>query len=118
MIDIDKAISTAVKTGRVLFGANNALKSAKLGRAKIIIAASNCQRNIIEDITYYARISDVSVVIYKSSSIDLGITCGKPFMVSVLTIRETGDSDIIQLTEKTKEFVEESKIEAVEKNNA
>src|SRR3989337_4308101 len=107
MVDIDKAISTAVKTGRVLFGANNAVKSAKLGRAKIIIVASNCQRNVMDDIMYYSKFSDVPVIIYKGSSIDLGITCGKPFMVSALTIRETGDSDIVKLTEKANEPVEE-----------
>jgi len=118
MTDVDKAISTAVKTGRVLFGANNAVKSAKLGRAKIIIVASNCQRNVMDDIMYYSKLSDVQVIIYKGSSIDLGITCGKLFMVSALTIRETGDSDILTLIEKTSESVEESKIEAVEKTNA
>lgn len=107
IVDIDKAISTAVKTGRVLFGANNAVKSAKLGRAKIIIVASNCQRNVMDDIMYYSKFSDVPVIIYKGSSIDLGITCGKPFMVSALTIRETGDSDIVKLTEKANESVEE-----------
>ncbi len=118
MTDIDKAISTAVKTGRVLFGANNAIKSAKLGRAKIIIVASNCRRNLMDDIMYYSKLSDVPAIIYKASSIDLGITCGKPFMVSALTIRETGDSDILTLTERTIESIEEAKIEAVENTNA
>jgi large subunit ribosomal protein L30e len=118
MTDVDKAISTAVKTGRVLFGANNAVKNAKLGRAKIIIVASNCQRKIMDDIMYYSKLSDVPVIIYKGSSIDLGITCGKPFMVSALTIRETGDSDIFTLTERTSGSVEESKAEAVEETNA
>jgi large subunit ribosomal protein L30e len=118
MTDIDKAISTAVKTGRVSFGANNAIKSAKLGRAKVIIVASNCQRNIMDDIAYYSKLSDIPVIIYKGSSIDLGITCGKPFMVSAMTIRETGDSDILTLTEVTSESVEEQKIEAVDETDA
>ncbi len=114
MINADKAILTAVKTGRVLFGANNAIKSARLGRAEIIIVASNCQQSIIEDITYYSKLSDVPVVIYKGSSIDLGITCGKPFMISALTVREPGDSDIVRLTEQAEPSFEESKIEAAE----
>jgi len=118
MIDLDKAIATTVKTGRVMFGANNAIKSAKLGRAKLILVASNCPRNIMADIAYYANLSGVTVIIYKGSSIDLGMTCGKPFTVSALTIREPGDSDILKLTEEAKASIEESEIEATEETDA
>jgi len=108
MIDVDKAIATTVKTGKVLFGINNAVRSAKLGRAKLILVASNCLRPVMDDIVYYANLSDVPVVIYKGSSIDLGMVCGKPFMVSALTIREPGDSDILNLSERAKESAEEA----------
>ncbi|MFQ6081438.1 MAG: 50S ribosomal protein L30e [Candidatus Bathyarchaeia archaeon] len=99
MIDINKAIATTVKTGKVLFGANNAIKNAKMGKAKLIIVAANCPQRIREDIKYYCRLSNVPVIIYNGNSIDLGTVCGKPFMVSALTIREPGDSDILRVTE-------------------
>jgi len=111
MIDVDKAVATVVKTGKVFFGANNAIKSAKLGRTKLILVASNCPRNVMDDIKYYACISGVPVVIYKGSSIDLGVVCGKPFMVSALTVREPGDSDILRLTEEVAQSTEESETE-------
>ncbi|MDH5438033.1 MAG: 50S ribosomal protein L30e [Candidatus Bathyarchaeota archaeon] len=98
-MDINKAIATTVKTGKVSFGANNAVKNAKIGKAKLIIVAANCPQKIREDIEYYCKLSDVPIVIYKGTSIDLGAVCGKPFMVSALTIREQGDSDILKLTE-------------------
>ena len=41
MINIDKAIATAVKTGKVLFGANHAIRSANTGKAKLIVVAEN-----------------------------------------------------------------------------
>mgnify|MGYP006268922939 CR=1 FL=1 len=102
MIDVEKAIATMVKTGKVTFGAGNAVKNAKLGRGKLILVASNCPRNTLDDIMYYAKLSGVPVAIYKGSSIDLGVTCGKPFMISALTVREPGDSDILKLGEKDK----------------
>jgi large subunit ribosomal protein L30e len=102
MIDIDKAIGTAVKTGKVLFGANKAVESVKLNRAKLIVLASNCPRNVTDDIKNYSRFNNVPLVIYKGNSIDLGATCGKPFMVSALTVREPGDSDILKLSEEAK----------------
>jgi large subunit ribosomal protein L30e len=99
MIDIDKAIATAVKTGKVSFGANSAIQSAKTGKAKMIILAGNCPKMIREDIEYYCRLSKVSFITYKGSSLDLAAVCGSPFVVSALSVREPGDSEILKLTE-------------------
>jgi large subunit ribosomal protein L30e len=86
----------------VLFGANKAVESVKLNRAKLIVLASNCPLNIMHDIKFYSRFSNIPLVIYKGNSIDLGAICGKPFMVSALTVREPGDSDILRLSEEAK----------------
>jgi len=102
MIDVNKAIGTVVKTGKVQFGANKAVESARLGRAKLIVLASNCPSSLVEDVMRYSKFSNVPVVIYKGSSIDLGAACGKPFTVSALTVREPGDSDILKLSEETR----------------
>jgi large subunit ribosomal protein L30e len=99
MIDVNKAIATTVKTGKILFGTNNAIKNAKTRRAKLIIVASNCPQKIREEIEYFCKLSNIPVTIYNGTSIDLGAVCGKPFKVSALTIREPGDSDILKLAE-------------------
>lgn len=101
MIDINKAIASAVKTGKVWFGANNAIKNVKMGKAKLIVIAENCPQNIHEDIEYYCKLSKIPMIIYKGTSLDLGAVCGKPFMISALTIREAGDSDILKVTRAT-----------------
>ncbi len=100
MIDISKAIATAVKTGKVSFGMNSAVQNAKTGKAKIIILAVNCPKIMREDIEYYCNLSDVPVITYEGASTDLAAVCGKPFNVSALSIREPGDSEILKLTEK------------------
>ncbi|MGC9345440.1 MAG: 50S ribosomal protein L30e [Candidatus Bathyarchaeales archaeon] len=100
MIDVDKAIATAVKTGKVSFGANSAIQNAKTGKTKMIILASNCPKNIHEDIEYYCKLSNVPLITYKGSSKDLAMVCGKPFIVSALSLREPGDSEILRLIEK------------------
>ncbi len=99
MIDLDKAITTTAKTGKIQFGANSALKNAKAKKAKLIIVASNCPESMREEIEYYCRLSKIPVSVYKGSNLDLGAICGKPFGISVLTIREPGDSDILKVTE-------------------
>ncbi len=99
MINIDKAIASAVKTGKVSFGANSALQNAKTGKAKMIILASNCPKDIKDNIEYYGKISKVPVITYKGNSMDLAEVAGRLFIISALSIRESGDSDILKVIE-------------------
>ena len=100
MIDVNKAITTTAKTGKIQIGASIALKSAKAKKAKLILLSSNCPKRIRENIEYYCRLSEVPVSVFKGDSSYLGALCGKPFEVSALTIREPGDSNILKITEK------------------
>jgi large subunit ribosomal protein L30e len=114
MIDVDKAIGTVVKTGKVVLGANEAVKNAQSGKAKLIVIAANCPTHARGDIEYYGKLSGVDIVVYKGTSIDLGMACGKPFMVSALSVKEPGDSDILKLSEQPsleEEEVEETPFE-------
>ena len=99
MIDIDKAIASAVKTGKVSFGANSALLNAKTGKAKMIVLAANCPQNIKGEIEYYGKLSKVPIMTYKGASMDLANICGKLFIISALSIREPGDSEILKAVE-------------------
>ena len=99
MIDVDKAIANAVKTGKVSFGAQSAVQNAKTGKAKLIVLAANCPMEIREDVEYYSKLSQVPLITFNGTSLDLAGVCGKPFSVSALSIREPGDSDILKLTE-------------------
>ncbi len=100
MIDIDKALASAVKTGKVSFGANTALQNAKTGKAKMIVLASNCPKDIKEQVEYYGEISKVPVITYKGTSIDLAEVCSKLFIISAMSIRETGDSEILKVIDQ------------------
>jgi large subunit ribosomal protein L30e len=101
MLDIDKAVLTAVKTGKVSFGSSSAVQNAQTGKAKLIILAENCPRETRDDIERYSKLSKLPVITYKGSSLDLAAACGKPFSVSALSIREPGDSEILKLTESS-----------------
>lgn len=100
MIDVAKAIGTAVKTGKVVFGAESAVKNAQTGKARLIVISANCPAEVRGDVEYYSKLSGVNVVVYKGTSIDLGMACKKPFVVSALTVKEPGDSDILKLLEQ------------------
>lgn len=103
MIDVDKAIAAVVKTGKVTFGTGSALQNAKTGKAKLVVLATNCPNNMREAIERYCKLSEVPFIIFRSSALDLAAVCERPFIVSALSIREPGDSEILKLTEKTEQ---------------
>jgi len=107
MIDVNKAIATVVRTGKVSFGVESALQNAKTGKAKLIVISANCPQATRQDIEYYCKLSNIPLVNYDGSSSDLAAACGKPFAVSALSIREFGDSEIIKLVEETREETEQ-----------
>ena len=53
-----------------------------------------------KDVTRYASLSEVPILEYSGSSLDLGGICGRPHFVAAMTIFELGDSDILKAVEK------------------
>lgn len=102
MVDINKQIRMAVKTGKVGFGSKDALASSASARAKLIILAKNCRDSDRDDILHSAEQSEVPVYTFQGSSLDLGAVCEKPFPVSAIVVREPGDSEVLKLVDEKK----------------
>ena len=49
----------------------------------------------IEDVEYYANLSEIPSLVYDGTSVDLGSVCGKPFTVATLIVNDPGDSTIL-----------------------
>jgi large subunit ribosomal protein L30e len=90
-INVDKSLIKAVKTGKVIFGANRTAEAAANGSAKIVILASNCP----EDIKKKTQETNVSIMEYEGTSVELGPVCGKPFTIAAMAILDVGESDIL-----------------------
>lgn len=103
MLDVDKAVASAVKTGKVVVGAREAVRSLKNGKARLVVLTSDSPPQLREDLEYYGKLSNIPVVIYKGNSIDLGVVCGEQFPVASLTVKEPGDSDILELAREPHE---------------
>jgi len=94
-MDVEKELSRAILTGKVILGTDRSLKAVKRGDAKIVLLASNCPEEIVEDFMHYSKISGLRVVRLKKNSRELGIICGVPFTVSVVSVIDPGDSAIL-----------------------
>lgn len=95
-MDVDRGIRVAVDTGDVTLGSEKSIQSLKLGKGQLVIVAENSPKEIIEDVEYYANLSDIPYYIYEGSSVVLGSVCGKPFTVATLIINDPGDSTILE----------------------
>ncbi|ACX73385.1 ribosomal protein L7Ae/L30e/S12e/Gadd45 [Methanocaldococcus vulcanius M7] len=99
-MDVNKAIRTAVDTGKVVLGSKRTVKFVKHGEGKLVVLASNIPSEIEEDVKYYAKLSNIPVYQHKITSLELGAVCGKPFPVAALLVLDEGLSNIMELVEK------------------
>jgi large subunit ribosomal protein L30e len=97
MIDFNRQIAIALKTGKIELGMRSAAAAARLGRAKLIVLASNCPEK--DTILKEAKASGVPAYLYEGTSRELSRVCGKPFIISAVTVKEPGDSEILKLAE-------------------
>jgi large subunit ribosomal protein L30e len=100
MVELEKALKTVFKTGKIVVGSRKTFNLTKSGKAKMVILSSNCPVTIRKHIKNIAQISNTSVYVSSLSSYELGKICNKPFNISIITIRDEGDSAILKLAEK------------------
>lgn len=93
-INVDKSLIKAVKTGKVIIGANRTVDAAENGSAKMVVLASNCPADIKKKV----QETNVQVLEYEGTSVELGPVCGKPFTIAAMAILDAGESDILAAT--------------------
>jgi len=97
MIDVNRQLKIALKTGKLEFGCKSAVNAAGFGKAQLIIIASNCPERFKSEILSNAKLSEIPMYVYSGTSLDLGEACEKPFVIAALVVKEQGDSDILKV---------------------
>lgn len=101
--DVDTNIKVAYKTGKIIFGKEQVLKSLRRENPyKMLIVSNNCPMDLINELDNYNYLIKDKIYIYKykGSSWDLGLACAKPYMISIIGVIDFGDSDLISLKTK------------------
>merc|ERR1712133_131659 len=93
---INSRSALVMKSGKYTLGYRSTLKTLRQGKAKLVIIGTNTPQLRKSEIEYYAMLSKTGVHHYTGNNIELGTACGKYFRVSVLSITDPGDSDIIR----------------------
>ena len=109
MIDFETVIKSANKSGKLFLGSKKAVEAAKSGRAVALILSSNCPQKTVNTIKHHAHLSNVPVHIFSTTSAALGMTCGKPFSVSTVTIRSLSDQGLLKAIERERDLTREER---------
>ena len=88
-MDLNRALRAAAKSGKLLFGADQAKKAIESKEAKLIIIAKN-----IPEVELKEQ-KAVPMKVFPGTNVELGAVCGKPFAISAVTVLDPGDSQIL-----------------------
>ncbi|UCG90637.1 MAG: 50S ribosomal protein L30e [Candidatus Heimdallarchaeota archaeon] len=93
--ELEKAISMAISTGKVKLGYNAAIKSVLSGKVKVTIISNNLPLDSKEILLRNCELSQIPIIQYEKTGLDLGAACGRPHMVSTIAILDPGNSKIL-----------------------
>jgi large subunit ribosomal protein L30e len=94
------AVRLAVESGKVQFGARTGIAASILGKAKLFVLANNTPIDTRQKLETYSKASNIPLIEFEGTTMELGSVCGRPFPVSVLSVFEEGTSSILDLTKK------------------
>ncbi len=97
-----RELQKVITEGKVVLGARETKKALKRGEAKLVIHASNCPGELRRDFKELCEKSRVPIHEYHANSIELGLTCGKPYSVASLCVIDTGGTEILRAVESAK----------------
>lgn len=86
--DVTARFKRDVHSGKVLYGAEQALKGLRNGSVACIYLSSNCAQEFASDIRRYARLSSTEVIELNYPNDEVGTLCKKPFSISVVAVQK------------------------------
>jgi large subunit ribosomal protein L30e len=80
----------AVDTGKVIYGTKETIKECLVGEPKLLIVSKTVKNTVKKQLAHYAKLLNIRFVEYPDKGSELGSVCGKPFNISVISIKDFG----------------------------
>ena len=96
---INSKIQLVMKSGKTALGYKTSIKALRSNKAKMVLIASNTPPLRKSEVEYYALLAKCNVHHYAGNNSELGTACGKFYRVSMVTVIDFGDSDILRQEE-------------------
>ncbi|MEE3083281.1 MAG: 50S ribosomal protein L30e [Candidatus Thermoplasmatota archaeon] len=94
-MDLSRQLKTAISSGELTYGQNQAMDACANGNAKLIIFAANCPQEYIDGLR--ARHPDIPMHRIELVNRELGAACAKPFSISTICVLNEGSSELLNL---------------------
>lgn len=101
MVDVERTLKNVINKGKVSIGAKQTKSSILNGTAKLIVIAQNSPYT--NEISILATEKKIPVYQYQFNGVELGYACGKNYAVSVFSVLDEGDSNVMQLLVKKRQ---------------
>lgn len=96
-VSAERELKNLIKTGKYYLGVRKTIKAVLRGEAKMVIMAENTPPEYRERVLRYAKLAGIPVYTFPGTSTDLGVTCGKPFKISMIAVIDEGQSRVLDL---------------------
>lgn len=102
MQGLNRNLRIVVKTGKIVIGKKNILRTLRTGQAKLLIMASNLPDDYRKSLLYHVGLQNrkIDTFTYPGSSWDLGNQSGRPYMVGAMLVEHPGDSKILDVVKE------------------
>ena len=92
---INSQLALVMKSGKTSLGFKSVMASIRDGKSKVLVLSNNLPILRKSQLEYLATLAKVKTISFSGTNTDLGTACGKLFRISVLSVNEAGDSDIL-----------------------
>ncbi|MCP8311073.1 MAG: ribosomal L7Ae/L30e/S12e/Gadd45 family protein [Candidatus Methylarchaceae archaeon HK01M] len=96
--NLEKSLRAVIKTGKVVIGTKEVSRSIK--GSKLVIYSLSLSKERISEVVDTCKSFSVPFTEFKGTSMDLGRICGKPFLISAISIKLSGAVDLSTLIEQ------------------
>ena len=95
---LNRNLRIVVKTGKIVVGRKNIMRTLRTGTGKLLIIANNLPDDYKQSLLYHVGLQNrkIDTYLYPGSSWDLGNQAGRPYMVGAMLIEQPGDSKILE----------------------
>jgi ribosomal protein L30E len=83
-----KELKNKLQEGKAIIGTESVIKKLKTDKLNKIYMTNNCSPKIKEDIDYYAKLANVTIISLNMDNEELGVLCKKNYFISVIGIIE------------------------------
>jgi ribosomal protein L30E len=81
-------IKKAINDNKLLIGQNSTKRALKAGKVSMVVVSKNVQNIVEKELESLCKIGKCEFAKVEKDNLELGVTCRKPFGVSVLSIKK------------------------------